>query len=95
LIGGSAITLAMAFGVTLHWLYLADKVQTFMMAGIVVVSLLTPAPAESLWRIHRLNHSCASRSFRLDARTEGADKDFLVARRWQQRAGIISRVGQA
>lgn len=55
LIGGSAITLAMAFGapalgVTLHWLYLAAIAQAITMAGIVGVSLLTPAPAESFWR---------------------------------------------
>jgi SSS family solute:Na+ symporter len=55
LIGGSAITLAIAlgapaFGITLHWLYLAAIAQVITMTGIVVVSLLTPAPAESLWR---------------------------------------------
>jgi len=55
LIGGSAITLAMALGapaagVTLHWLYLAAIAQVISMAGIVIVSLLTPAPAEALWR---------------------------------------------
>jgi SSS family solute:Na+ symporter len=55
LIGGSVITLAMAFGapaigVTLHWLYVAALAQAITMAGIVVVSLLTPAAAETLWR---------------------------------------------
>ena len=55
LIGGSAITLAMAFGapalgVKLHWLYLAGIAQAITMAGIVVVSLLTPAPEEAQWR---------------------------------------------
>jgi SSS family solute:Na+ symporter len=55
LIGGSAITLAMAFGaplvgVKLHWLYLAAIAQAITMVGIVVVSLLTPPPAEAEWR---------------------------------------------
>lgn len=55
LIGGSAITLAMAFGapacgVTLHWLYLAAIAQAITMVGIVVVSLLTPPPSEAQWR---------------------------------------------
>jgi SSS family solute:Na+ symporter len=55
LIGGSAITLAIAvgapaLGLKLHWLYLAAIAQAFTMAGIVIVSLLTPLPAESLWR---------------------------------------------
>lgn len=55
LIGGSAITLAIAlgapaFGVTLHWLYLAAIAQAIAMVGIVVVSLLTPPPAEAQWR---------------------------------------------
>ena len=55
LIGGSAITLAIALGapaigLKLHWLYLAAIAQAITMVGIVIVSLLTPAPAESLWR---------------------------------------------
>lgn len=55
LIGGSALTLAIAlgapaFGVTLHWLYLAAIAQVIAMIGIVVVSLLTPPPAEAQWR---------------------------------------------
>ena len=55
LIGGTAITLALAFGapalgVTLHWLYLAAIAQAITMVGIVVVSLLTPPPAETQWR---------------------------------------------
>jgi solute:Na+ symporter, SSS family len=55
LIGGSVITLTMAFGapalgVKLHWLYLAGIAQAITMAGIVVVSLLTPAPEEAQWR---------------------------------------------
>jgi SSS family solute:Na+ symporter len=55
LIGGSVITLAMAFGapvlgVTTHWLYIAAIAQAVTMAGIVVVSLFTAAPAENFWR---------------------------------------------
>jgi SSS family solute:Na+ symporter len=55
LIGGAAITLTMALGapavgIKLHWLYLGAIAQAITMIGIVVVSLLTPAPAEELWR---------------------------------------------
>ena len=55
LIGGTAITLAIALGapalgLKLHWLYLAAIAQGITMTGIVIVSLLTPLPAESLWR---------------------------------------------
>jgi Na+(H+)/acetate symporter ActP len=55
LIGGSVITLAMAFGapavgVHLHWLYIAAIAQAITMAGVMIVSLLTPEPAESQWR---------------------------------------------
>jgi SSS family solute:Na+ symporter len=55
LIGGAAITLAIALGAPalgshLNWLYLAAIAQAITMGGIVIVSLLTPAPAESLWR---------------------------------------------
>jgi len=55
LIGGSAITLAMAFGapasgIKLHWLYVAAIAQAITMVGIVVVSLLTSPPPESQWR---------------------------------------------
>jgi len=55
LIGGSVITLVMAFGapsvgVKLHWLYLAGIAQAITMFGIVFVSLVTPAPNEDQWR---------------------------------------------
>jgi SSS family solute:Na+ symporter len=55
LIGGAAITLTIALGapavgIKLHWLYLGAIAQAITMIGIVVVSLLTPAPAEELWR---------------------------------------------
>jgi SSS family solute:Na+ symporter len=55
LIGGSAITLTIALGapaagVPLHWLYLAAIAQAITMVGIIVVSLLTSPPPESLWR---------------------------------------------
>lgn len=55
LIGGSGITLVMAFGgpligFKLHWLYMAAIAQAITMVGIVVVSLLTPAPEEARWR---------------------------------------------
>jgi len=55
LIGGSAITLAIAFGapaigVKLHWLYLAAIAQAITMAGIVIVSLLTPPPPQDQWQ---------------------------------------------
>ena len=55
LIGGTAITLVIALGAPalgfkLHWLYLGAIAQAITMAGIVVVSLLTPPPAEELWR---------------------------------------------
>ena len=54
LIGGSAITLALALGAPalgfhLHWLYLAAAAQAITMAGIVAVSLLSPLPAEDRW----------------------------------------------
>ena len=53
LIGGSAITLALALGapaigIHLHWLYLAAIAQAITMAGIVAVSLLNPAGARPL-----------------------------------------------
>jgi hypothetical protein len=41
---------APAVGIKLHWLYLGAIAQAITMIGIVVVSLLTPAPAEELWR---------------------------------------------
>src|SRR5262249_531220 len=55
LIGGSVITLVMVFGapmvgVKLHWLYVAAIAQGITMIGIVVVSALTPAPAEGQCR---------------------------------------------
>lgn len=55
LIGGSVITLALAFGapaigIQLHWLYVASIAQAITMAGIVIVSLLTSPPAEEQWR---------------------------------------------
>jgi SSS family solute:Na+ symporter len=55
LIGGSAITLALAFGapaadIKLHWLYVAAIAQVITMVGIVVVSLLTSPPEEAQWR---------------------------------------------
>lgn len=55
LVGGSAITLVMAFGspaagIKLHWLYVAAIAQAITMVGIVLVSLLTPPPEEDKWR---------------------------------------------
>ena len=55
LIGGSAITLAIAIGapligINISWLYLAAIAQAITMVGIVIVSHRTPLPAESLWR---------------------------------------------
>ena len=52
LIGGSAITLAMAFGapavdIKTHWLYLAAIAQAITMVGIILVSLLTSPPEEA------------------------------------------------
>jgi SSS family solute:Na+ symporter len=55
LIGGSFITLLIAFGapalgVKLHWLYLAAISQAITMAGIIIVSSLTLPPADGQWR---------------------------------------------
>jgi SSS family solute:Na+ symporter len=55
LIGGSVLTLTMAFGaeaagVNLHWLYLAAIAQAITMIGIVLVSLFTPPPEEQQWQ---------------------------------------------
>jgi solute:Na+ symporter, SSS family len=55
LIGGSVITLGMAFGapavgIKLHWLYVAAIAQAITMLGIIVVSLLTSPPEEAQWR---------------------------------------------
>ena len=55
LIGGSAITLALALGlpamgVNLHWLYVAGIAQAITMTGIVAVSLLTSPAEETRWR---------------------------------------------
>jgi SSS family solute:Na+ symporter len=55
LIGGSIITLAMAFGAPaigykLHWLYLAAIAEAITIVGMIAVSLLTPAPAEGEWK---------------------------------------------
>ncbi|MBN2021726.1 MAG: hypothetical protein JW809_02945 [Pirellulales bacterium] len=55
LIGGFAITLAVAIGFPaagfkLHWLYLATIAQAITMSGIVLVSLCTPPPDERQWR---------------------------------------------
>lgn len=55
LIGGSVITVAIAVGaphcgIHIHWLYLGSIAQAITMVGIVIVSLLTPVAAESLWR---------------------------------------------
>jgi SSS family solute:Na+ symporter len=53
LIGGACMAaIAMALliaGVRLHWLYLAFIVQVATMAGMVVVSLLTPPPERERW----------------------------------------------
>ncbi len=35
---------APAMGITMHWLYIGFFVQIITMVGIVVVSLMTPAP---------------------------------------------------
>jgi len=55
LIGGSVITLAMAFGaeaaeLKLHWLYVAAIAQVITMIGIVLVSLGTAPPEEGQWK---------------------------------------------
>ena len=53
-IGGSIIQLAIAVGFPragypLHWLYLAAIAQAITMAGVVIVSLMTPAPPQEVW----------------------------------------------
>jgi len=39
-----------ALGYRLHWFYVAFIAQVMIMAGVVIVSLATPAPAGELWR---------------------------------------------
>ena len=46
------ITVALLFpwlGYELHWLYIAFIAEVLIVVGIVIVSLLTPAPERSLW----------------------------------------------
>jgi len=55
LIGGAAITLAIALGALmagcqLHWLYLAAIAQAITMVGVVLVSLWTSPPAPRQWQ---------------------------------------------
>lgn len=53
-VGGSIIQIAIAVGFPLagyplHWLYLAAMAQAITMAGVVAVSLVTPAPPAAVW----------------------------------------------
>ncbi len=53
-VGGSIIQIAIAVGFPLagyplHWLYLAAIAQAITMAGVVAVSLVTPAPPVAVW----------------------------------------------
>ncbi len=55
LVGGAIITVSFALGgpalgYKLHWLYWAAIAQAITMIGVVVVSMLTPAPSEGQWK---------------------------------------------